>query len=148
MSRWRGIFTKAARHFHDGGKKALYDYLKRVTLLGGGATAAVAAIAAIGPDFWLGLVFGNQYIGYGYLLRWWAVIYLLIFLGLPSRSGLRAIEHTQTIFWAYLWMTVFSLLAAYPLVEYFSLSGVLLGILVTQFISLAAMINGLKHKLA
>ena len=27
-------------------------------------------------------------------------------------------------------------------------SGVLLGILVTQFISLAAMINGLKHKLA
>ena len=71
-----------------------------------------------------------------------------MFLGLPLRSGLRAIEHTKTIFRAYLWMTVFSLLVAYPMVEYFSLSGVLLGILVIQFISLAAIINRLKHKLA
>ncbi len=43
--------VRAARHFHEGGKKALSDYLKRVTLLGEAATGAVAAIAAIAPGF-------------------------------------------------------------------------------------------------
>ena len=41
--------VRAARHFHEGGEKALSDYLKRVTLLGEAATRAVAAIAAIAP---------------------------------------------------------------------------------------------------
>jgi len=140
--------VRSARHFHEGGKKAMYDYLKRITILSGGTTAAVAAIAAIAPDFWLGLVFGDDYRGYGYLLRWWAVIYVLFVFGLPLSSGLRAIEHTRTIFWAYLWMTIFTLLAAYPMVEFFSLSGALLGILVTHLIGLAVMTNGLKRMLA
>ena len=39
------------------------------------------------------------------------------------------------------------LLAAYPMVEFLSLSGALLGVLVTQVVSLAVMANGLKSKL-
>ena len=117
-----------AWYFHEGGKKALYDYLKRVTLLGGGATAAVAAIAAIAPDFWLGLVFGDQYIGHGYLLQWWAVTYVVVFLSCPLVSGLRAVKDTRSIFRAYLWATLFSVVAAYPMVEHFGLDGVMLDI--------------------
>jgi len=138
--------VRAARHFAEGGKKALYDYLKRVMLFGGGATAAVAAIAAIAPGFWLGLVFGDQYLGYGYLLRWWAVIYMLIFLGIPLRFGLHAIEHTRAVFWAYVWMALFSLLAAYPIVYSFGLSGVVAGFVLINIISVFTLLHGLRKE--
>lgn len=140
--------AQAARRFHEGGKKALYDYLKRVATLGGGFMLALASIAAIAPDFWLGLVFGDQYIGYGYLLQWFAVIYLLTFLGLPLRAGLRAIERTQTVFWAYVSMALFSLVAAYPFVSHLGLSGVGLGLLVMLLISVIVHVYGLRRRLA
>ncbi len=139
--------VRAARHFHECGRNALYGYLKRVTLLGEGATAAVAAIAAIAPDFWLGLVFGDQYIGYGYLLRWWAVVYLLKFLTFPLRAGLRAIEYTRTVFWAYVWMALFSLVAAYPFVDSFGLSGAAAGLVLINGICVAILLHGLSKKL-
>ena len=115
--------VRAAEHFHTGGKKALWGYLKRATLFGGITTAVVGAVAAIAPNYWLSLVFGDQYAGYGFLLRWWAIIYLMNYLALPLHSGLRAIEDTRSIFRTYLWTALFSLIAAYPMVEYFGLNG-------------------------
>ena len=64
-------------------------------MLGEAATGAVAAIAAIAPGFWLGLVFGDQYIGHGYLLQWWAVTYVVVFLSCPLDSGLRAVADAR-----------------------------------------------------
>ncbi|MEW5704133.1 MAG: lipopolysaccharide biosynthesis protein [Pseudomonadota bacterium] len=135
--------TRAARHFHVGGKKALFDYLRRVTLLGSGAMAIVAVIAAIAPDYWLALVYGDDYVGYGYLLQWWAAIYPLIFLTLPLRSGLQAIERTQVVFAAYCWMTLFSILAAYPLIQLMGPSGVVAGIFITNVILIGKLLFGL-----
>jgi len=141
------VTVRAARAFHEEGKKALCDYLKRVTQFGGGATVIMTSVAAIAPDFWLDLVFGDQYIGYGYLLRWWAAIYLLVFLGLPLMGGLRAIEKPQTIFTSYLWTTLFSVLAAYPMTMYLHLNGVLAGIATFHFLQLLILWFGLKKRL-
>ena len=140
--------ARAARHFHEGGKNALYGYLKRVTLLGGGATAVAAAVAASAPDFWLGLVFGDQYIDYGYLLRWWAVINLVGFLDVPLRSGLRAIEDTRSIFRAHLWGTLFSLVAVYPMVDSFGLVGAIVGVfLVVVLVRCLLARAAVRHKI-
>jgi O-antigen/teichoic acid export membrane protein len=125
---------RAAKCFHEKGKKALCDYLKRVTLFGAGATAAVAVTAAAAPELWLRLVFGTEYQGYGYLLQWYAVSYMLIFLTLPLRAGLRAIEHSKTIFWSYIWMTLFSVIAAYPITTYLGLVGVMGGLMMVNII--------------
>lgn len=138
---------RAARHFHEEGKKALCDYLKRVTLLGGGATAIIAVIAAIAPELWLRLVFGLEYQQYGYLLRWLSAIYLLSFLSLPLRAGLRAMEHSQSIFWSYSWTTLFSVLAAYPMTKYLGLVGVMGGIMMLTLIQVLTLWFGLKKKL-
>jgi O-antigen/teichoic acid export membrane protein/thymidylate kinase len=137
----------AARHFHVGGKKALCGYLKHVSLFGVGATLAVALLAFVAPELWLRLVFGLEYQGYGYLLQWYAVIYILIFLSLPLRSGLRAIEHTRNIFWGYLLATLFSLLAAYPMTKYFDLSGVVGGLMTVNLILVLTLWFGFKRKL-
>ena len=139
---------RAAQHFHDGGKKALLSYLKRVTMWGGGATATVSAVAAIAPDFWLGLVFGDQYVEYGYLLRWWALISLLIFLSLSLRFALRAIEHTRAIFWSQLWVVIFTTLFAYPLTKYFDLLGVVIGILMLYVILITTLLHSFRKRLS
>ena len=100
---------RAAWHIQNGGGKALGAYLRSVSVFGGLATAAVATIAAVAPAFWLGLVFGEEYSAYGHLLQWYAVVYLLIFVGLPLRAGLRAIEHTGAKFLGYLSVTLFTI---------------------------------------
>ena len=136
--------VRAARHFHVGGKTALYSYLRSVTFLGGAATGVIVVIAAVAPDFWLGLVFGEQYSGYGYLLQWFAAIHFLLFLGLPLISGLRAIEHTRTVFWSYLWMALFSVTFAHPLVVHFALAGAAAGMIINHLIAIAVRTHGLK----
>jgi O-antigen/teichoic acid export membrane protein len=140
--------ARAAQKFHMEGKKALWNYLKRVALLGGGATATIALIAATAPELWLRLVFGLEYQGYGYLLQWYAVIYVLFFLSFPLAAGLRAVEKPKVIFRAYAWMTLFSLLSVYPMVANLGLAGVIAGILAANIIRLITLWFGLKKKLA
>ncbi|MEE9542392.1 MAG: MATE family efflux transporter, partial [Thermodesulfobacteriota bacterium] len=101
--------VRAGSHFHQGGLKALVTYLRRVAWTGGLATAVIAGLAVVFPEFWLKMFYGDEFIPYGYLLRWYAAVYLLIFIGLPLRSGLRALEHTRPIFLVYLVTTLFAL---------------------------------------
>lgn len=130
---------RAARLLHEAGRTALTDYLKKVTWTGGAVTLIVALIMAISPEFWLKLVFGTEYLGYGYLLQWYAIINLLIFFSIPLRSGLRACQQTQTIFRSFVWMTLFSLLATYPAVKLMALNGVMMGILIVSLIQLVTL---------
>jgi O-antigen/teichoic acid export membrane protein len=139
--------VRAAKHFHEKGKKALSGYLKRVTWYGASATAAIAVIAAATPELWLQLVFGSDYQGYGFMLQFYAVSYVVGFLTLPLRAGLRAIEHSQTIFWSYLLVTLFSVLAAYPLTEHFGIAGVIGGMLSVGFIQLLSLWFGFTKRL-
>ena len=140
--------SRAARLFHSGGKQALSKYLKKVTLFGGGATAVIAVIAAAVPALWLRLAFGSEFQGYGFILQWWAAIYVLIFLSLPLRAGLRAIEQPRAIFWAYLGMTLFSILAAYPMVENLGLTGAMGGILIANIILISTLLFDLRRRLS
>jgi len=121
--------VRTASHLKYGGRKVMFAYLRRVTILGGLATIVVAAVAAAAPAMWLGLIYGKEYQGYGFLLQWYAVAYVLIYLSLPLRSALRALETTQPIFSAYVLMTLFSVFAAYPLVSSLNLTGVMLGLI-------------------
>ncbi len=131
--------VRAAWHFQNGGGKALRAYLRSVSVFGGLATAAVATIAAVAPAFWLRLVFGGEYSAYGHLLQWYALIYPLMFIGLPLSAGLRAVEHTRPIFAGYLATTIFSLVAAYPLVRWLELTGVMAGMLLLQAMMLVVL---------
>ncbi len=133
---------RAARIYHEGGRSALSRYLKRVIVTSGIVTLVAALIVAIAPEFWLNVVFGTQYSGYGFLLQWYALIYLLVFIGVPLGSGLRACEETQTIFRSYVWMTLFSLLATYPAVKFMALNGVMIGILIVNSIHIGTLMFG------
>ena len=98
-------------------------------------TVLVALLAFISPEYWLALAYGNAFAGYGFFLRWYAIISILSFLAVPWGSGLRTMEATPLIFHAYLTSTAVSLLLVYPLTAWFGLSGVVFGIFLVNAIS-------------
>ena len=140
--------ARAAWHFQHGGAAALVGYMKKIGLVFGLVTAGIAVVAAAAPDFWLGLAYGGEYVGYGYLVRWYAVVYVIAFLSVPLRAGLRAIAHTPAIFWGNLWMALFSILFAYPLIKYFDLPGVVIGTLLIYSVLITTFLLGLRKRLS
>ena len=139
---------RAAQRFRFGGPNDLIAYLARVRVLGLAGTALIGLTFAVNPSFWLGRLFGPEFAEYGYLVRWYAVLYILMFLTVPLRFGLRAVERTAPIFAAYGASALFSLIVAYPLVRTFGLPGVLVGMLITQLILIVIMRAGLRVELA
>jgi O-antigen/teichoic acid export membrane protein len=139
---------RAAQSYHAGGGGAdLVLYLSRVTRFGLVATGVIALLFAIDPAFWFHLVFGEEFAEYSYILRWYALLYVLMFLTLPLGVGLRAMEMTGPIFLAYVVGAGFSLAAAYPLVSEFGLSGVMVGLLSIQILILAVMTMSFRQAL-
>ena len=126
--------VRASFNYTQTGIKGLITYLKKVILWGGIATAIIAFSAGLLPEFWLTLFYGVQYQNFGFILQWYAIIYLLIFVGLPLRAGLRTLETTRPIFMAYVLMTIFTLFTAKDLIFHFGVNGVMFGIIGTQLI--------------
>ena len=129
--------VRAAMHYQAGGKKTLISYLWRVAVTGEFVTGAIAVIAAVAPEFWLNLAFGDEYREFGYLLQWFAAIQMLHYLTIPLQAGLRATERTNVIFWASVGRTTFTLLTVYPLIKFTGVIGVLIGTSGLSFIGLA-----------
>jgi O-antigen/teichoic acid export membrane protein len=71
---------------------------------------------------------------YGYILRLFALLYVLIFVGGPLRAGLQALEFTVPIFWSYLAMTTCAVAFAVPMAKWLGLTGVMLGLLGIQIL--------------
>lgn len=139
--------VRAARAYHEGGVAALTRYLGRVAIFLGMATAGIGIAAAVAPEFWLNLAFGSEYAGFGYLVQWWAVIYLLIALTLPVQVGLSAIERTRGVFVASLMTSVFGLSFAYGLVDRFEILGVVGGSVITGLIRNGMLTLSLSRRL-
>ena len=139
--------VRAARYFHSGSPNALRSYLLRVAIYGELATGAAAIVIFAAPDFWLSLAFGDEYAGYGNLLRWWATVYMVMFLRLPLAAGLRAIEQTQAVFVATALSSAFAVATAYPLINVYDATGAVGGIGLTQTVTIIVLTVAIRPKL-
>jgi O-antigen/teichoic acid export membrane protein len=124
----------AARQLHEGGVDALRRYIWKMLLKWGFLTLGFVALIGVAPSFWLRLIYGASYSQYGYVLRLYGVLYLMIFVGGPLRAGLQAIETTAPLLWSYIAMTVFAAIIAAPMAKKLGLVGVMLGLIATQFV--------------
>jgi O-antigen/teichoic acid export membrane protein len=109
-------------------------YITRILLRWGGITLAFVTLVATCPTLWLKLAYGGKYASDGYVLRLYAILYLMIFIAGPLRAGLQALEYTQPIFWAYSFLTVVSVVMAGPFTRELGLTGVLLGMIGIQIV--------------
>jgi O-antigen/teichoic acid export membrane protein len=124
--------VETARRLREGGVHSMLAYTRSILVKWGGLTLVFAIIMAVTPGFWLRLMYTSQMAQYGYVLRLYALIYVILFIGGPLRAGLQALEFTVPIFWSYLAMSAFAFAFAVPMAKWLGLNGTMLGLLGTQ----------------
>jgi O-antigen/teichoic acid export membrane protein len=123
---------ETARRLRQGGLRSMLAYTRSMVVKWGALTLLFALVLAAAPGFWLRLMYGSQMAQYGYILRLYALLYVIVFLGGPLRAALQALEFTAPIFWSYLAMTASAFVFAVPLAKWLGLGGSLLGLIGTQ----------------
>jgi len=124
--------AETARRLREGGVHSMLAYTRSILLRWGGLTLLFAIVMAAAPGFWLHLLYGPAMAQYGYVLRLYALLYVIMFVGAPLRACLQALEYTAPIFWSYLAMTALAFSFAFPMAKWMGLSGTMLGLLVSQ----------------
>jgi O-antigen/teichoic acid export membrane protein len=126
--------AETAHRLSEGGVPRMLAYTRSVLIRWGGLTLLFALVMAAAPGFWLRLIYTPEMAQYGYILRLYALLYVVVFIGGPLRAGLQALEFTVPIFWSYLAMTAFAFVFAVPMAKWLGLSGSLLGLIGSQII--------------
>jgi O-antigen/teichoic acid export membrane protein len=142
------VIVGAAKQLHSGGAVALRTYLRQVAVFGGIAIGAIGLVASTSPSTWLRLFYGEQYSGYGHLVQWYALAYLIGFLHVPLRVGLYVAESTKAVFAGYAAVAVFSLASAYPLIRTFGINGAMGGPVAAEVIMCVILYILLRRRLS
>lgn len=137
----------AARIFHHDGLKNLQTYLLSVLTKGGGVVLLVIVAILILATPLTTLVLGNEYDAYVNVVRGFAIINLLIFVGVILRFYLHTIEMTNVIFYAYSISSLVGLFIAKPMVETWQIPGVVGGMFLIHLIMNTSMFVFIKLKL-
>ncbi len=135
--------AETALRLRKGGIASMLAYTRSILAKWGGLTLVFALILGAAPAFWLRLLYGAQMAQYGYILRLFALLYVMIFVGGPLRAGLQALEFTAPIFWSYMAMSAFAVVFAGPAAKWMGLKGSMSGLIGTQLIFQAIVASGL-----
>ncbi len=136
----------ASRRYHRQGVAGLLNYVQNVALTGGTVALVIAIMIGSFPAFWLGLVFGDEFVGFEGLVRWFAVIFVLDFFQVPLQAALRAVEDTVPIFLASVFSTFVAIAIAYPLIRAFGTTGAAMGILIVLLATNSVLVFGLARR--
>jgi O-antigen/teichoic acid export membrane protein len=126
--------VETAYRLHEGGVHSMLAYIRSILMKWGGLTLLFAIVMGVAPGFWLRMTYGPEMVQYGYILRLYALLYVIFFVGGPLRAGLQALEFTVPIFWSYLAMTALAFSFAIPMAKWLGISGSLFGLLGAQFL--------------
>ena len=138
--------AQAARAWHEGGRVALCHYVARLARLTALLIAGIVALLIVDPGYLVGLLFGQQYEGSAYLVRWFCAPAVVYGMNTVLVIWAAAMEKTRPIFMSYAIATAFTLMAAYPLTHYGGLAGVALGSLVVEIIRMIVLWIPLRHE--
>jgi O-antigen/teichoic acid export membrane protein len=72
---------------------------------------------------------------------------VIIFVGYPLRYAIRTLERTRVIFMSFIASSIFSILSAYPIITFFGLNGVIIGLMLTQLITLGIYLFALRKEM-
>lgn len=139
--------VEAAQHFLENGKTALVNYLKTICWKGGGLVILLLTALGIIAPWLIALLYGSEYVEYSFVVWAFCGLYFFVFLGYPARYFFRTLKFTKPIFIAYCLGAAFSLLAAYPMVEAWGIYGVLVGLIISQLLTLGIYTFFIERKL-
>ncbi|MBL7922909.1 MAG: oligosaccharide flippase family protein [Bacteroidia bacterium] len=141
------IPVRAAHQQRSGGNDQMFRYLWKFTLQMGLLTLTLLAALAIFSKQLILLFYGSEYVAYQHLLIGFCALYVIIFLGYPLRYAIRTLQNTRLIFISFIASSIFSVLTAYPVITMFGLNGVIMGLMLTQLITLGIYLYSLRREL-
>jgi O-antigen/teichoic acid export membrane protein len=124
------IPVRASVVFREGGVAQLAKFIRKSTLMMVLATASIAAMACVYPNYVMEFIYGPQFRDYGWVLVGYAIIYIVTAFGVAFPVGLLILEKTFPTLLAYIISGVVSIVIMYPLVRVWGLIGVLIGLTV------------------
>jgi O-antigen/teichoic acid export membrane protein len=129
------FLPKIAKLYHQN-RQTAKQYLFKITLNGLLLFGSILLLLFMFPNKAITLAGGIQYVKYGFLVQFMAVLYLIIFLGYPIRIMIRIKLLNKSFFIGYLCAFVFTLLSFQWLLVNYSISGAVLGLIFNQLIML------------
>jgi O-antigen/teichoic acid export membrane protein len=141
------IPVRAAGFQRDGGTEKMFGYLWKFTLQMGMITLTLLGLISIFSKQIILSFYGSEFVEYQYLLVAFCILYVIIFIGYPLRYAIRTLERTRLIFVSFIASSIFSVLTAYPIIKTFGLTGVIIGLMLTQLITLGIYIFSLRNDL-
>lgn len=126
------------------GYSSLISYFKLQLKYGFIIFSILASLIYLFSSEIIGFIYGDEYIEYSYLLVGFILIYMFIYITMLQRYLLRTLEMTKVIFTSYIFTTAFAFLSSYPLIEYFKLDGVLIGMFIMQLIIMVIFYKSIK----
>lgn len=132
--------VQAARELHVGGAVALRRYIGRLAILSASLIAAAVAVLNIATESVVYLLYGEEYQGLGQLVRLLCAPAAVYGMAAVLVIWAAALEQTRLIFWSYAAATPFSLIAAFPMVQYGGLTGLVLCLLLGESIRLVVLL--------
>ncbi len=129
------------------GIKGLFKFIEKVSLWGLGCIMIFIFFIIFFAKDIIRILYGEEYVNYDYVVKWYAIILIFMFLLSIFRILLRTLEKTKIWFKAYLITSVFSVIAVYPFVKYFNVKGALFGILLSHIILIGSSFFMIKKEL-
>jgi len=142
------IPVRASNHQREGGNEEMFRYLWKFTLQMGALTLTLLTLLAIFSKQIILLFYGAEFVIYQHILIGFCALYVIIFIGYPLRYAIRTMENTRLIFISFIASSVFSVLSAYPIIKAFGLNGVLIGLAMTQLITLFIYFFNVRKEIA
>lgn len=138
--------AEAAQLFLHKNSQALAKYLLKIGLKMGAIVLIILSIMAIAAPNLIHWLYGASFVSYSYVVWGYCLLYIFVYLGYPVRYFFRTIHFTKPIFVAYCFGTLFSLLLAFPIINTWGITGLLLGLILSQILTLVVYAYFLSSK--
>ena len=140
--------AEAAQLFLQKNSQALAQYLLKIGLKIGTIVLFILSTMTIAAPYLIHWVYGASFVSYSYVVWGYCLLYIFVFIGYPVRYFFRTIQFTKPIFVANCFCTLFSLVIAFPMVNTWGITGLLIGLIVSQIVTLVVYAYFLWEKLA
>ena len=127
------IPSSASSALINNGLGGLRKYIGSVLVKGLFVIVPIVVLFSIFSDFWMSILYGDEFIEYAFLIKWLGFIYILVFPSILLGAGLKALEKTSSLFSIQVLMAAFSVVSAYPLITFTGLYGYIIGVIVVRF---------------
>ena len=141
------IPLRAAEVMKRYGEKRMLRHIGKSTLYAAVPTLVILASIVISAPILITKIYGAQYLEYKELLYAFTGLYILIFIGTMVRFIIRTKENNRVILVSYVICTLISVATAKPTIELFGIYGVILGLFMTQLITIGIYLFTLKTEL-